>query len=121
MRLRKRVLNNKTYPSYVSQIEPKKVEEALKDECWVNAIHEELNQFVRNNVWYLVPRLDDCNVICTKWIFKNKIDDQGTITRNKVRLVAQGYTQVEGIDFDEIFTPVARLESIRILLMVACT
>lgn len=88
MRLRKRVLNNLTYTSYVSQIGPKKVEEALRDECWVNAIHKELNQFVRNNFWYLVPRPDDCNVIGTKWIFKNKTNDQGTITRNKARLVA---------------------------------
>lgn len=121
MRLRKRVLNNLTYTSYVSQIEPKKVEEALRDECWVNAMHKKLNQFVRNNVWYLVPRPDDYNVIGTKWIFKNKIDDQGTITRNKARLVAQRYTQVEGVDFDKTFAPVAHLESIRILLAVVCT
>ncbi|XP_022861288.1 uncharacterized protein LOC111381706 [Olea europaea var. sylvestris] len=121
MRLRKRVLNNLTYTSYISQIKPKKVEEALRDECWVNAMHEELNQFVRNNVWNLVPRPDDSNMIGTKWIFKNKIDNQCTITRNKARLVVQGYTQVEGVDFDETFAPVARLESIRILLVVACT
>ncbi|XP_022891908.1 uncharacterized protein LOC111406762 [Olea europaea var. sylvestris] len=63
MRLRKRVLNNLTYTNYVSQIEPKKVEEAVRDEYWVNAIHEEFNQFVRDNVWYLVPRPDDCNMI----------------------------------------------------------
>ncbi|XP_022895332.1 uncharacterized protein LOC111409522 [Olea europaea var. sylvestris] len=62
-RLRKRVLNNLAYTSYVSQVEPKKVEEALSDECWVNAMHEELNQFARNNVWILVPRPENCNVI----------------------------------------------------------
>ncbi|XP_022881035.1 uncharacterized protein LOC111398353 [Olea europaea var. sylvestris] len=67
-------------------------------------MHEELNQFARNNVWILVPRPENCNVIGTKWIFKNKTDDQ-----------------VEGIDFDETFAPIARLKSIRILLAVACT
>ena len=59
-------------------------------------------------------------MIGTKWIFKNKTDENGTITRNKARLVAQGYTQVEGLDFDETFAPVARLEAIRILFVVAC-
>ncbi|XP_022857366.1 uncharacterized protein LOC111378405 [Olea europaea var. sylvestris] len=60
MRLRRRVLNNLAYTSYISQVEPKKVEEALSDECWVNAMHEELNQFARNNVWILVPRPENC-------------------------------------------------------------
>lgn len=69
----------------------------------------------------MVPRLDDYNVIGTKLIFKNKIDDQGTITKNKARLAAQRYTQVEGVDFDETFVLVACLESMRILLTVACT
>ena len=58
-------------------------------------------------------------MIGTKWIFKNKYDEHGTVIRNKSRLVAQGYTQVEGVDFDETFAPVARLESIRILLAIA--
>ncbi|WJX61410.1 hypothetical protein P8452_46503 [Trifolium repens] len=60
------------------------------------------------------------NVIGTKWVYKNKSDENGTVTRNKARLVAQGYTQIEGLDFDETFAPVARLESIRLLLGVAC-
>jgi hypothetical protein len=63
----------------------------------------QLNQFTRNDVWTLVPRPSDQNVIDTKWIFKNKFDEHVTVIRNKVRLVAQGYTQVEGIDFDETF------------------
>ena len=71
-------------------------------------------------IWELVPRPKDTHVIGTKWIFKNKIDKNGEVVRNKSRLVAQGYTQVEGIDFDESFAPVARLESIRILLSIAC-
>jgi hypothetical protein len=105
---------------YFSSIEPKNITEALKDENWINAMHDELNQFERNDVWTLVPRPDNVNVIGTKWIFKNKTDEAGNIVRNKARLVAQGYTQVEGIDFDETFAPVARIESIRLLLAIAC-
>jgi hypothetical protein len=71
-------------------------------------------------VWDLVPRPDGLNVIGTKWIYKNKSDENGTVTKNKARHVAQGYTQVEGLDFDETFAPVSRLEYIRLLLGVAC-
>ena len=113
-------LNEVSYVCYTSQIEPKNVEEALNDEAWVEALHEELNQFSRNDVWFLVPRPKDVNVIGTKWIFKNKMDENGVIVRNKARLVAQGFKQIEEIDFDETFAPVARLESIQILLAVAC-
>ena len=96
------------------------MEEALKDENWVESMHQKLHQFVRNDVWELVPRPKDTHVIGTKWIFKNKTDEDSEIVLNKSRLVAQGYTQVEGIDFDGSFAPVARLESIRILLSIAC-
>ena len=70
-------------------------------------MHEELGQFERNSVWELVPSPSHTNVIRTKWVFKNKTDELGQVIRNKDRLVAQGYTQVEGIDFDETFAPVA--------------
>ena len=86
---------------------------------WVNSMHEELHQFVRNDMWELVPRPRGVNVIETKWIFKNKSDEHGTMIENKSKLIAQGYTQVEGIDFDETFAPVTRLKSIRILLAIA--
>ena len=81
-------------------------------------MHEEIQQFVQNDVWELVPRPKGVNVIETKWIFKNKSDEDGTVIRKKSRLVAQGYTKVERIDFDGTFAPVARLESIRILLAI---
>ena len=91
--------------------------EALEDLDSVVAMHEELNNFERNKVWKLVEKPKDCrNVIGTKWIFKNKQDENGIVIRNKARLVAQGYSQVEGIDYGETYAPVAHLESIRILL-----
>ena len=71
-------------------------------------------------MWELVPRPKDTYLIGTKWIFKNKTDEDGEVMRNKLRLVAQGYTQIEGIDFDESFALVARLKSLRILLSIAC-
>ena len=115
LRLRKGnilLTNHVTYHCYLTQFEPKRVEEALQDENWVESMHEELNQFVRNDVWKFAPRPEKVHVIGTKWIFKNKTDEDGEIIRNKSRLVAQGYTQVEGVDFDESFAHVARLESI---------
>src|ERR1044072_8208211 len=105
---------------FISQVEPKNVKEALLDEFWICAMQEELSQFKRNEVWNLVPRPEGINVIGTKWVFKNKSGESGVVTRNKARLVAQGYTQIEGVDFDETFAQVARLESITLLLGVAC-
>jgi hypothetical protein len=77
-----------------------------------------LNNFKRNEVWELVPRPKQ-NVIGTKWVFRNKQDEFGVVTKNKARLVGKGYTQVEGLDFGETYAPVARLDSIRILLAYA--
>jgi hypothetical protein len=78
-------------------------------------MQEELNNFKRNEVWSLVPRPKQ-NIVGTKWVFCNKHDEYGVVTRNKARLVAKGYAQVVGLDFEETFAPIARLESIRILL-----
>jgi hypothetical protein len=104
--------------SFVSSFEPFKVENALQDVDWVVAMQEELDNFKRNQVWYLVERPKQ-NVVTTKWVFCNKQDEYGVITRNKERLVAKGYLQVKGLDFKETFAPVARIESIRILLAYA--
>jgi len=113
-------LNLFTHVAFTSSLEPKNIKDALLDDSWINAMHEELNQFVRNNVWDLVPRPIDQSIIGTKWIFRNKLDENGNVIRNKARLVAQGYSQEEGIDYDETYAPVARLESIRLLLAFAC-
>jgi hypothetical protein len=104
--------------SFVSSIEPYRVEDALRDSDWVLAMQEELNNFTRNEVWHLVP-CPNQNVVGTKWVFRNKQDEHGVVTRNKARLVANGYSQVKGLDFGETYAPVARLESIRILLVYA--
>ncbi|KAK1627611.1 hypothetical protein QYE76_001926 [Lolium multiflorum] len=117
---RRQLANFCEHHAFVSMVEPLKVNEALEDPDWLNAMQEELNNFKRNDVWTLMKRPDHCrNVIGTKWVFKNKQDEHGMVIRNKARLVAQGYSQVEGVDFGETFAPVARLESIRILLAFA--
>ena len=107
--------------AFVSSFEPIKVHEALVDPDWVTAMQEELECFSRNEVWSLVERPKDhhINVIGTKWVFKNKQDEHGTVIRNKARLVAQGYAQIEGMDYEDTFAPVARLEAIRLLLAYA--
>jgi hypothetical protein len=101
---------------FVALFEPRDVGHALSDSSWVNAMHEELENFERNQVWTLVVPPRDVNVIGTKWGFKNKQGEDGEVVRNKAHLVAQGYSQVEDLDFGETFAPVARLEAIRILL-----
>jgi hypothetical protein len=82
-------------------------------------MHEELENFERNQVWTLVEPLRDVNIIGIKWVFKNKQGEDGEIVRNKARLVAQGFSQVEGLNFGETFAPIVRLEAIRILLAFA--
>jgi hypothetical protein len=100
----------------VALFEPRDVGHTLSNLSWVNAMHEELENFERNQVSTLVDPLRDMNVTGTKWVFKNKQGEYGEIVRNKARLVAQRFDQVEGLDFGETFAPVARLEVIRILL-----
>ncbi|GKD18358.1 retrovirus-related pol polyprotein from transposon TNT 1-94 [Tanacetum coccineum] len=118
--LRSQAQNQSNFFCFISTIEPKNVNEALGDESWIVAMQEELNQFVANDVWELVPQPRNMTIIGTKWVFRNKLDENGIVSRNKARLVAQGYNQQEGIDYDETYAPVARLESIRILLAYAC-
>jgi hypothetical protein len=79
-------------------------------------MHEELENFERNQVWDLVDPPPGCLPIGTKWVWKNKEGEKGEVVRNKSRLVAQGFSQKEGIEYKETFAPVVRLEAIRILL-----
>jgi hypothetical protein len=104
----------------LSMNEPKNFEESNQHDDWIRAMNEELDQIEKNNTWELVPRPEDKNVIGSKWVFKNKMNEKGQVVRNKARLVCKGYAQVEGRDFDENFAPVARLEAIRMFLAYSC-
>ena len=92
------------------------MKDVLEDMDWSKSMKEEIEQFEKNKTWTLVPRLEDKNVIGTKWVFKNKLDENGEVTRNMERLVCKGYAQEEGIDYGETFTLVVRLEGVRTLL-----
>ncbi|GKE90821.1 putative ribonuclease H-like domain-containing protein, partial [Tanacetum coccineum] len=96
-----------------------KISEALEEKSWVDAMQEELLQFKLQKVWILVDFPSGKKTIRTKWVYKNKKDERGVVVRNKARLVAQGYRQEEGIDYDEVFAHVARIETIRIFLAFA--
>jgi len=98
------VANQLTYNCYLAEFEPKKVEDALQDGNWVTVMLDEFHQFTHNDVWNLVSKPSNQNIIGTKWIFKNKSNKHDTVIRNTARLVAQGYTQI-----DETFALVARL------------
>ncbi|GJZ79991.1 putative ribonuclease H-like domain-containing protein [Tanacetum coccineum] len=104
---------------FLSQEEPKRISQALRDPAWVEAMQEELLQFKLQKVWILVDLPKGHRAIGTKWVYRNKKDERGIVIRNKARLVAQGHTQEEGIDYDEVFAPVARIEAIRIFLAYA--
>nr|GEZ72052.1 Gag-Pol polyprotein [Tanacetum cinerariifolium] len=97
-------------------MEPKNDKEAMTDPAWIDSIQEELLLFKRLDVWVLVPAPDNISPLTLKWLFKNKHDEKQTVIRNKSRLVVKGYRQEEGIDFEESFTPVARMEAIKIFL-----
>ncbi|GJR46855.1 retrovirus-related pol polyprotein from transposon TNT 1-94 [Tanacetum coccineum] len=104
------------YDAFLTSVEPKNYKDALTQACWIEAIKEELHQFDRLKVWELVPRPDKVMIITLKWIYKVKLDEMGGILKNKARLVAHGYRQEEGINSEESFAPVARLDAIRIFL-----
>jgi hypothetical protein len=101
-----------THLALTSMIEPTYFEEANTDEFWNKAMDEELDQIEKNDTWELVPRPKNKNVINTKWVYKNKLNEYGQVTRNEARLVCKEYAQVEGFDFEETFAPVSRMETI---------
>jgi hypothetical protein len=103
----------------LSYIDPSSIKEACKHENWVNAMNEELNQNEKNQTWEIFPRAQNENVIGTKWVFKNKLNENEKVIRNKSILVCKGNAQVEGVDFKESFAHVARLKAIRMFLAFA--
>nr|GFB03420.1 retrovirus-related Pol polyprotein from transposon TNT 1-94 [Tanacetum cinerariifolium] len=116
---RGQLANSCLFSCLLSSVEHANVAEALRDADWVSAMQEELHQFARLKVWRLVPRPEGKSVIKTKWIFKNTKDESSLVIRNKARFVAVGYSQQEGIDYDETFAPVAQIEAIRLFLAYA--
>nr|GEU56926.1 hypothetical protein [Tanacetum cinerariifolium] len=104
------------FACFLLQEEPKRVHQALKDPSWIEAMQEELLQFKMQKVWVLVDLPYGKRVIGTKWGFRNKKDERGIVVKNKARLVAQGYIQEEGIDYEEVFALVSRIEAIRLFL-----
>nr|GEY33388.1 putative ribonuclease H-like domain-containing protein [Tanacetum cinerariifolium] len=113
------IVNHCLFASFLSQIEPKKISQDLEDESWVDAMQEELLQFKTHQVWIFVDLPFGKKVIGTKWVYINKKDERRVVVRNKARLVAQGHRQEEGIDYDEVFAHVARIEAIMIFLAFA--
>ncbi|GKE95702.1 putative ribonuclease H-like domain-containing protein, partial [Tanacetum coccineum] len=99
--------------------EPKKLIQTLTYPSWVEAMQDELLQFKLQKVWRLVDLPKGKYAIGTKWVYRNKKNKRGIVVRSKARLVAQGYTQEEGIDYDEVFALVARIEAIRLFLAYA--
>nr|GEV43294.1 hypothetical protein [Tanacetum cinerariifolium] len=105
-------LNN----SVLSKVEPKNFKYAITEDCWFQAMQDEIHEFDRLQVWELVPQLDCVMIVALKWIYKVKLDEYGDYLKNKARLVVKGYQQEKGIDFEESFAPVARIEAIRIFI-----
>ncbi|GJV70198.1 retrovirus-related pol polyprotein from transposon TNT 1-94 [Tanacetum coccineum] len=104
---------------FLAKEEPKNYKKAMEESCWIEAMQEEIHEFEWLEVCELVPRLDKAMIISLKWIFKVKLDEYGGLLKNKARLVAIGYRQKKGIEFEESFAPVARIEAIRIFLAYA--
>ncbi|GKA73614.1 retrovirus-related pol polyprotein from transposon TNT 1-94 [Tanacetum coccineum] len=104
------------FDAFLTSVEPKNFKQAMTEPSWIDAMQEEIHEFKRLQVWELVPCLDKVMLIKLKWIYKVKTDEFGGVLKNKARLVAQGFRQEEGIDFEESFAPVARIEAIRIFV-----
>ncbi|GJY62531.1 retrovirus-related pol polyprotein from transposon TNT 1-94 [Tanacetum coccineum] len=104
------------FDAFLTSVEPKNFKQAMTEPSWIDAMQEEIHEFERLEVWELVSCPDNVFLIKLKWIYKVKTDESGGVLKNKARLVAQGFRQEEGIDFEESFAPVARIEAIRIFV-----
>ena len=100
----------------ISEIQPECIDKALQDQSWMEAMKEKLNQFQKSKVWTLVPLPKGHFVIGMRWVFRNKLNESRKVVRNIARLVAQGYNHQEGINYNETFAPIVRLETIKCCL-----
>ena len=103
----------------LAEFDTRNVKHALDNEIWIEEMNKEIEQIEKKKTWTLVPRPMDKNVIETKWVFKNKLNEDEEVSRNKARLVCKGYSQEEGIDYGENFSPISRLEGVITLLEYA--
>ncbi|GKF06247.1 retrovirus-related pol polyprotein from transposon TNT 1-94, partial [Tanacetum coccineum] len=109
------------YNSVLSKVELKNFTSAVTEDCWFQAMQEEIHEFDRLDVWELVPPPDSAMIIALKWIYKVKLDEYDDVLKNKARLVVKGFFQEEGLDFEESFALVAHLEAIRIFIANAAS
>ncbi|GJS58478.1 putative ribonuclease H-like domain-containing protein [Tanacetum coccineum] len=109
------------YNYVLSKVKPKNFKSAITEDCLFQAMQDEIHEFDRLQVWELVPQPDCVMIIARKWIYKVKLDEYGDVLKNKAWLVAKGYRQEEGTDFEESFAPVARIEAIRIFIANAAS
>ena len=115
---------NQSYVALLSELiksEPNNAKEALSHQSWKEAMIEEYNSILKNDVWDIVPRPKNKSVVSSKWLFKLKHAADGSIEKYKARFVARGFSQKEGIDYDETFAPVARYTSVRTILAIAAS
>ncbi|XP_023759870.1 uncharacterized mitochondrial protein AtMg00820-like [Lactuca sativa] len=105
----------------MSLVEPRTTKEALMKPNLIIAMQEQPSEFKRNNVWKMVPKPKGHTIVDTRWVYKNKLDESGAVVRNKARMVAKGYSQLEGVDYDEMYAPVARNGINTHFLSIRCT
>jgi histone deacetylase 1/2 len=122
-RLQNNIRKRKDFSDYVCLLtetgEPESLQEALDDANWRRAMTTEYDTLIRNNTWHPVPRTGIKNIIDSKWVFKIKKKADGTIDRHKARVVAKGFKQRYGIDYEDTFSPVVKAATIRIVLSIA--
>nr|GEZ29224.1 retrovirus-related Pol polyprotein from transposon TNT 1-94 [Tanacetum cinerariifolium]GEZ44878.1 retrovirus-related Pol polyprotein from transposon TNT 1-94 [Tanacetum cinerariifolium] len=104
-----------------AKVKPKNFKSVVTEDCWFQAMQDEIHEFYRLPIWELVPQPDCVMIIALKWIYKVKLDEYGDVLKSKARLVAKGYRQDKGIDFEESFAPVARIKAIRIFIANAAS
>ena len=114
--VRTRSLSDVYERSNVAVFEPAEFEEVEKDDKWIEAMKEELRMIEKNDTWELVDRPQHRNVIGVKWVYRTKLNVDGSVNKYKAKLVVKGYSQVFGVDFSKTFAPIARLDTIRMLL-----